>query len=191
MHLRPPAFVAILPPTVEISTLAGSGGKNKPCSRTALSRSAVITPASTTAKRLTGSMSRIVLHRSSEMTRPLAYPTAPPAKPVPAPRTDTASRCRWAHARAGETSAVLLAITTASGGPVGKYRELSLAVRSRSGPSVTTAAPRSSISSASAWFWVRVSAGMEVLLLGRNIKYWPHSDRTVTYHTTRILQFCG
>src|SRR5699024_9869599 len=129
MHLRPPAFVAILPPTVEISTLAGSGGKNKPCSRTALSRSAVITPALTTPKRLTGSMSRIVWHRASEMTRPLAYPTVPPDKPEHAPRPDTASRCRWAHARAVETSAVLLAIHTASGAPVGKLRDLSLAVR--------------------------------------------------------------
>jgi len=125
MQRSPPAFVAMLPPIVDHCALAGSGGKNRPRARAAASRSAVTTPASTSARRLSTSMSRMRFIASREMTRPPGYATAPPERPVPAPRTETRMPRAFAHARAVDTSSVEVARATAIGSPSGCARELS------------------------------------------------------------------
>jgi hypothetical protein len=45
----PPAFVAMLPPTLEMALLAGSGANQSPCSASAAFRSPLRMPGSTTA----------------------------------------------------------------------------------------------------------------------------------------------
>ena len=71
-HSRPPAPVAMLPPTVEIARLAGSGAHHRPCSASAALRSALRMPGSTTASRSSGRTSRmrsIAAHRQRDLAR--------------------------------------------------------------------------------------------------------------------------
>ncbi len=116
-HRRPPALVAMLPPIVEISKLDGSGAYIRPTSAAARSRSAVTTPASTTAIWSSAESSRIRVIRVKETMSEPSVATAPPESPLPDPRGTTGMACRWAKRRAAETSCTLSASTTPSGVP--------------------------------------------------------------------------
>ena len=66
--------------------LEGSGAKYKPYFSTARERSRFTTPGSTTARRFSGSISKMWFMREKEMTMPPRRAKAPPESPVPAPR---------------------------------------------------------------------------------------------------------
>ena len=102
---------------VDTSWLDGSGPCMRPCSAAARSRSAVTTPASTTATRSNGWSSRIPRMRVVSTTRQPATADAPPDRLVPAPRGTTGTPCREAHAKATDTSWVQPATNAASGSP--------------------------------------------------------------------------
>lgn len=113
----PPAFVARLPPIVEISYDDGSGAYMSPCSRAARSRSAVITPGSTTAISSAGESSLIAVIRCSDRTTEPSPAVDAPARPVPAPRGTTGTRCSLAQRSVATTSSREAASTTPSGLP--------------------------------------------------------------------------
>ena len=114
---RPPALVAMLPPMVEKSRLAGSGAYQRPCSAAAAFSAPLSTPASTRATRLAGSISRMRVISSVESTMPPSIAAAPPESPVPAPRGTTGTPWAAATRIAAWTSAVWRGRTTASGRP--------------------------------------------------------------------------
>ena len=89
VQCRPPALVAMFPPMLEISWLAGSGAYIRSCLAAARSSSAVMTPGSTTAISSSGEISRIRFSRSVEMTSAPLGTLAPPESPVPRPRGTT------------------------------------------------------------------------------------------------------
>ena len=74
---RPPALVATLPPIEQISNDDGSGGYQRPCSAAAAFTSALNTPGSTTAVRVTGSTSTARI-RSVDTTRHPSTAEEPP-----------------------------------------------------------------------------------------------------------------
>ena len=84
----PPAFVAMLPPILQISYDDGSGGYHRPHSATAFLTSTLSRPGCATAVRVTGStvIARIF---SVQSTIPPSTAVAPPDSPVPAPRGTT------------------------------------------------------------------------------------------------------
>ncbi len=88
-HKSPPAPVAMLPPTVEMARLAGSGAHQRPCSASAALRSALRMPGSTTASRSSARTSRMRSIARTESAISPAPAFAPPARPVPAPRVTT------------------------------------------------------------------------------------------------------
>ncbi len=104
---RPPAFVATLPPIVENSQLAGSGGYQSPSSRAAAASAALRTPASTVAVSASGSTSTTVVIRSRLSTRQPSTAFAPPLRPEPAPRGTTGTPWRAAARTAACTSGVV------------------------------------------------------------------------------------
>src|SRR3954454_10811280 len=112
----PPALVATLPPIEEIRYEPGSGGYQSPCSATASLTSTLSAPGSATAVRVIGS-TVIAVIRSVLSTRQPSTAVAPPARPVPAPRGTTGTRCSLAQRSAVRTCAAQPARTTARGSP--------------------------------------------------------------------------
>ena len=112
----PPAFVAMLPPIEQNSKEDGSGGYHRPCSAAAALTSALNAPGWTLAIRVTGSM-LIWRIRSSESTMPPAIAELPPDSPEPAPRGTIGTFASAAMRTTAWTSAVDVALTTASGTP--------------------------------------------------------------------------
>gem|GEM_PF-6409826 len=102
---------------VEMPADEGSGAYISPCSRAARSRSAVMTPASATAISSSGDSSRIRVIRASDSTTQPSTAVAPPARPVPAPRGTTGTRCALAQRRVATTSSTDSARTTPRGIP--------------------------------------------------------------------------
>ncbi len=102
---RPPALVAMLPPIEQISYDDGSGGYQRSCSAAAAFTWAFISPGCTTAVRVTGSMSIVVI-RSVETTRQPSTADAPPDSPLPAPRGTTGRSLAAANRTAACTSSV-------------------------------------------------------------------------------------
>ncbi len=113
----PPALVARLPPMVEISYEDGSGAYMSPCSLAARSRSAVMTPGSTTAISSAGDSSLIAVILASDSTMEPSPATEAPASPVPPPLGTTGTRCSVAQRRVVTTSSREAASTTPSGLP--------------------------------------------------------------------------
>ena len=124
-HSRPPAPVAMLPPTVEMARLAGSGAHHSPCSASAAFRSALRMPGSTTASRSSGRTSRMRSIARTDSAISPAPAFAPPARPVPAPRVTTGVRVSVAMRRVACTSSTERAWTTASGMPDAACPDLS------------------------------------------------------------------
>src|SRR5690606_12620259 len=148
-HMRPPAFVAMLPPTVEIARLAGSGAHQRPCGASAAFNSALMTPASTTASSSAASISRMRVMRSVDTTSSPCWAMAPPASPVPAPRGTTGTPCALAQRSAACTWATSRASTRASGALPERCPDLSARSASSAAASVMSASPSSRRSSSS------------------------------------------
>ena len=111
----PPEFSATLPPIVHTCWLLGSGAKYNPCGAAAAVMSRLVTPGSTTARRSTGSTSSTRFNRATLMTTPSATGSAPPERPVPAPRATNGTPCS-AHTRtAAATCAASRGSSTSSG----------------------------------------------------------------------------
>jgi len=149
-HRRPPAFVAMFPPILDCRKLAGSGAYTSPCSAAARSTSAVTVPGPTVTSRFATSTGPMWFMAAVETTTPSGKPTAPPARPVPAPRIETAVRHRCAQARAVLTSSTVRAATATAGSPSGAAREESRTSSSRTSWSTLVRPGRSRRSSATA-----------------------------------------
>ncbi len=157
-HRRPPAPVAMLPPTVEIARLAGSGANQSPrVSRRSL-KAPLITPGSTTASRSGSLISWIRVIPRVDSTISPAPPSAPPASPVPAPRVTTGVPVAVAIRMTVWTSSVERADTTAIGAASDTCPDLSVRAAARSASVVDTASPRAS-RRASRTFGAVIAAG--------------------------------
>ena len=121
---RPPALVAMLPPIEQISYEDGSGGYHRPWSAAAALTSALKAPGSTTATRVTGSISMARI-RSSESTSPPSTAEEPPDRLVPAPRGVIGTRCSAAQRTVACTWSASVGRTTASGMPGAGSRDQS------------------------------------------------------------------
>ncbi len=123
----PPAFSAMLPPTVQAQALVGSVAKTSPRSSANSMAFSVMTPASsssTWALAVVPSRSERVRRERPRMwlsfsvlttTQSARSGTAPPVSPVPAPRGTAFSPSRPMAARVGATCASWSGMTTASG----------------------------------------------------------------------------
>jgi hypothetical protein len=111
----PPEFSATLPPIVQTIWLEGSGAKYRSCGATSAEMPALVTPGWTTARWFATSTDRIARIRARPMTRPSATGSAPPDRPVPAPRATNGTWSR-AHSRTtAATSSVVAGSTTSAG----------------------------------------------------------------------------
>ncbi len=86
----PPEFSATFPPIVQTTWLDGSGAKYRLSGATAAEMPRLVTPGWTTARWFSASTDRISRIRASPMTMPSATGSAPPDRPVPAPRATNA-----------------------------------------------------------------------------------------------------
>ena len=142
-HSSPPAPVAMLPPTVEIARLAGSGAHHRPCSASAVLSSAFRMPGSTTASRSSGRTSRMRVIRRVERAISPGPAFAPPARPVPAPRVTTGVPLSLAMRSVACTSPMDAACTTARGAPAERCPDLSARASSSAAGLVSTRSPSS------------------------------------------------
>ena len=111
----PPEFSATFPPIVQTTWLDGSGAKYSPCAATAADMPRFVTPGWTTARWFSASTERISRIRASPMTIPSATGSAPPDRPVPAPRATNGIRSRAQTRTTAATSSVLAGSTTSAG----------------------------------------------------------------------------
>ena len=111
----PPAFSATLPPMVHADWLEGSGAYSRPYGAAAAESLAFTTPGSTTATRLWGSSLRIRLRRVSTRSTAPASASAPPDRPVPAPRGTNGTSCAASRRTRATTSSRVPGSTTTSG----------------------------------------------------------------------------
>ncbi len=123
----PPAFSAMLPPTVHAQALVGSVAKTRPRSAANSMAFSVMTPASTSrtwarpvvpSRRVTSRWPRPRMRLSFSVlttTQSARSGTAPPVRPVPAPRGMALRPSRAMAASAGATCPSSSGITTATG----------------------------------------------------------------------------
>ena len=142
----PPEFSATLPPMVHAFWLEGSGAKYKPYLLAAVERSMLTTPGSTTASRLTSSISTMLVMRVSAMTMPPCSAIAPPLRPVPAPRATTGTPWAPAAFTTSETSDVVRGRTTTVGSARSTEPSYSKTIRS-SGLCTTFGSPTTAVRS--------------------------------------------
>lgn len=167
-HRRPPAFMAMFPPTVEMSLLAGSGVHHRPCSARALLRSPLRMPGWTTASRFAAETSRIRSMSLRDSTISPGPAMAPPASPVPAPRLTIGTPAAEAIRHTACTSSTLVGYTAARGVPDERWPERSVVYgRSCSGSASTRPGRAARRDSTTAGSWAR---GMEVLRSGPGIR---------------------
>ena len=145
---RPPAFVAMLPPIEQISYELGSGGYQRPSAAAARLTSTLSAPGSTTATRLSVSISTARI-RSVDSTMPPSTASAPPDRPEPAPRGTTGMPCALAQRMVTCTCSAVSARTAASGVPAVASWVQSKRYFSRASGAVTTT-PSGSIPTSSA-----------------------------------------
>src|SRR4029077_10090869 len=111
----PPEFSATLPPIEQTTWLDGSGAENRPNGAAALLTARLVTPGSTTARRLTGSISSTARIRDTTISTPLSRGSAPPDRPVPRPRATNGTPAPAHAATTAATSAAEPGKTTSAG----------------------------------------------------------------------------
>ena len=141
----------MLPPMEQISYELGSGGYQRPCSAAARLTSTLRAPGWTTATREATSISTARI-RSVDRTMPPSTASAPPDRPVPAPRGTTGMPCRVAQRIASCTWAAVSARTAATGIPAVAWWVQSKRYFSSASGAVTTT-PSGSIPTSSATAW--------------------------------------
>ena len=105
----------MFPPRVATEPLEGSGAKCSPWARTASVSRLFTTPACARIARFGKSISRIAFIRLVETTTPPAPGSAPPLRPVPAPRAVKGMPFATHHRTSRAVSSVLLGSATAVG----------------------------------------------------------------------------
>src|SRR5213079_1682334 len=111
----PPEFSATLPPIVQAVWLDGSGLYSRPCGAAAAERRTFTTPGSTTAIRFLGSIARMRFSRVSTSSTASASASAPPDRPVPAPRGTNGTPSAASSRTTATTSSRLPGSTTTPG----------------------------------------------------------------------------
>src|SRR6478609_4137010 len=142
----------MLPPIEQISYELGSGGYQSPSAAAARLTSTLSAPGSTTATRLSVSISTARI-RSVDSTMPPSTASAPPDRPEPAPRGTTGMPCALAQRMVTCTCSAVSARTTARGVPAVASWVQSKRYFSRASGAVTTtpsgSIPTSSVTTAS------------------------------------------